>query len=89
MILGRLARIFPAGSFSIRQSGKGKAGPVVTDNGNLIIDAKFENERFDEVEKLMLQLNDIAGVVDTGIFLVPSGTIIFEGRENQYLINRE
>jgi len=46
--------------------GSGKVGPVVTDNGNFIIDCDFgfiENPR--EIEA---QLNSIAGVVENGIF---------------------
>ena len=43
-----------------------KDGPVITDNGNFIIDAKF-----DEIESpahLEIDLNSIPGVVENGIF---------------------
>ena len=43
-----------------------KDGPVITDNGNFIIDAKF-----DEIESplhLEIDLNTIPGVVENGIF---------------------
>jgi len=46
--------------------GKGKVGPVVTDNGNFIIDCDFGViESPKEMEK---DLNCIAGVVENGIF---------------------
>ena len=43
-----------------------KDGPVITDNGNFVIDAKF-----DEIESpshLEIDLNSIPGVVENGIF---------------------
>ena len=45
--------------------GKGKMGPIISDNGNLIADveAKLENP-----EKLDEKLRSIAGILETGIF---------------------
>ncbi len=46
--------------------GEQKDGPVITDNGNFVIDAKF-----DEIinpEHLEIDLNTIPGVVENGIF---------------------
>lgn len=42
-----------------------KDGPVITENGNLIIDAKFENitENFEK------ELKCITGVIETGLFI--------------------
>ena len=44
---------------------KKKDGPVITENGNLIIDAKFENidENFEKT------LKSIVGVIETGLFI--------------------
>ncbi len=56
------------GSFAlprIRQ-GTGKLGPVVTDNGNFILDCDF-GEIYDPGE-LEIELNSIPGVVECGIF---------------------
>ncbi|MEJ2705082.1 MAG: ribose-5-phosphate isomerase RpiA [Sedimentisphaerales bacterium] len=44
-----------------------KAGPVVTDLGNLIIDVKFP--RIEDPRVLERRINDIPGVVDNGLFL--------------------
>lgn len=77
----------PPASFALRHSaaGKGKAGPVVTDNGNLVIDARLGDDRlFDDCDELERRLRRHAGVVGTGIFMVPSGTIVFEGDENTF-----
>jgi len=48
------------------REGKGKVGPVITDNGNFIIDCDFGIiENPDAVER---SLKEIAGVVENGIF---------------------
>lgn len=47
--------------------GVKKAGPVVSDNGNLILDVKFENG-IDDPQGLEMKLNNIPGVLENGIF---------------------
>ncbi len=46
--------------------GSGKVGPVVTDNGNFIIDCDFGE--IENPESLESDLNSIAGVVENGLF---------------------
>lgn len=59
-----------------------KDGPVVTDNGNLILDAKFENFQPEELE---IKINAIPGVVENGIFaLYKPNILIVGGEEIQY-----
>ena len=43
-----------------------KDGPVITDNGNFVIDAKFE--KIESPEHMEIDLNTIPGVVENGIF---------------------
>ena len=43
-----------------------KDGPVITDNGNFVIDAKFD--KIDSPSHLEIDLNTIPGVVENGIF---------------------
>jgi len=50
----------------LRQSG-GKAGPVVTDNGNFILDVSFGSIK--SLSQLSTQLKLIPGVIETGLFL--------------------
>lgn len=45
-----------------------KAGPVVTDNGNFIIDAPFDQERMKEPYTIMAQIKMLTGVVEVGLF---------------------
>jgi ribose 5-phosphate isomerase A len=54
------------GQPSIRMGVK-KAGPVVSDNGNLIVDVKFEGGIDNPVE-LEKTLNNLPGVLENGIF---------------------
>jgi len=49
----------------LRQA-KGKSGPLVTDNGNYILDAYFG--RIEYPHKLEKDINSIVGVVENGIF---------------------
>jgi ribose 5-phosphate isomerase A len=44
-----------------------KAGPVVTDQGNLVIDVDFG--RIDEPADLEMRLNNIPGVLENGLFV--------------------
>ena len=44
---------------------KGKDGPVITENGNLIIDAKFD-EVPDDME---VKIKSITGVIESGLFI--------------------
>ncbi|MCG8423667.1 MAG: ribose-5-phosphate isomerase RpiA [Proteobacteria bacterium] len=44
-----------------------KAGPVVTDQGNLLIDARFD--AIDQPAQLERTLNNIPGVLDNGLFV--------------------
>lgn len=54
---------------------KAKAGPVVTDNGNFIIDFQFN--KVNDWEKLNTQLNLIPGVVETGLFINMANHVVF------------
>lgn len=50
----------------IRESAQGKDGPVITDNGNLILDAGFG--KITDPSELENSLEEIPGVVSTGLF---------------------
>jgi ribose 5-phosphate isomerase A len=46
--------------------GQRKGGPVITDNGNFVLDVKFDN--IEDPAYLEKELNYIPGVVENGIF---------------------
>jgi ribose 5-phosphate isomerase A len=49
------------------REGKGKVGPVMTDNGNFVLDVDFGIIK--DPEKLDRQIKSIPGVVENGLFL--------------------
>lgn len=51
----------------LRQGGSAKAGPVVTDNNNLLIDADFGEVA--DPAKLHTDIKQLVGVVETGLFI--------------------
>ena len=56
-----------AASVALRMAQR-KAGPVVTDQGNLVLDASFKDGISDPV-RLEAQLNNIPGVLENGLFV--------------------
>jgi len=54
------------GSPLLRET-KGKLGPVISDNGNVIMDATFGNIK--DAKMLEQQLKMIPGIVETGLFI--------------------
>ena len=53
-------------SGNLRICGKGKLGPVITDNGNYIIDIYYNNKT--DPSSLEIELNIIPGILENGIF---------------------
>jgi ribose 5-phosphate isomerase A len=62
------------------REGGGKIGPVVTDNGNFILDTDFGV--IEDAEKLNTQIKSIPGVIETGLFL-SMATLVYIGTENR------
>jgi len=62
-----MLRIQEIGGKPVLREGKGKVGPVVTDNGNLILDVDFGPIM--EPKELSLKLKSIPGVIETGLFI--------------------
>jgi ribose 5-phosphate isomerase A len=55
------------------REGKVKVGPVITDNGNVVIDAVFG--LISDAAKLEQKLKMIQGVVETGLFVGLTDTV--------------
>jgi ribose 5-phosphate isomerase A len=60
-------KICEIGGTPVLREGTKKVGPVITDNGNFIIDAIFG--RIHKPAELDLKLKAITGVVETGLFI--------------------
>jgi ribose 5-phosphate isomerase A len=59
-------KLFELGATSAElRLAKKKDGPVITENGNLIVDASFENVD----ETFEAKLKNIVGVIETGLFI--------------------
>jgi ribose 5-phosphate isomerase A len=62
-----------------------KAGPVVTDQGNLVIDVKFE--QIDNPAELEKTINNIPGVLENGLFVgVAHVVLVGEIKEGQPVV---
>lgn len=65
--------------------GVKKAGPVVTDQGNLVIDVKFD--RIDDPACLEKTINNIPGVLENGLFVgVADIILVGEIKEDRPLV---
>lgn len=62
--------------------GKAKAGPIITDNGNFIIDAHFGE--IADPEGLAKKIKEFVGVVEVGLFVNMADAAYF-GNEGSYL----
>ena len=62
-----LRKVEALGSAAAVRSGKGKLGPVVTDNGNFVVDADFG--ALSDPRRIDAELRAIPGVLETGLFL--------------------
>lgn len=61
-----LSRLEGLGCVPVLREGIKKDGPVITDNGNFIVDCRFD--RMDNPEELETALAGITGVVESGLF---------------------
>jgi ribose 5-phosphate isomerase A len=60
-------KIVDVGGKPVLREGKGKLGPVITDNGNAILDTNFGE--ISNPAELEIKLKMIPGVVETGFFV--------------------
>ena len=60
-------RIVKLGGKPVLREGKGKLGPVITDNGNMVVDVVFG--LIPDAAGLEVRLKMIPGVVETGLFV--------------------
>ncbi len=69
------------GAASLRMAQK-KAGTIVTDQGNLILDLIFKNG-IDQPELLESQINNIPGVLENGLFINLTDEVLVGKVENE------
>jgi ribose 5-phosphate isomerase A len=61
----------------VLREGGGKVGPLVTDNGNFVVDVDFGPVV--DVKELDLRLKLISGVIETGLF-VGMADVVYLGK---------
>jgi ribose 5-phosphate isomerase A len=71
---------------TVRQAQK-KIGPVVTDNGNFILDLKFP-EPINDPGKVANDLKMIPGVVETGLFIDMADEVHVGKEEGVYILKK-
>jgi ribose 5-phosphate isomerase A len=72
-----LARLEDMDGAPTLRMGVSKDGPVITDQGNMVIDVRFDG--IDDPRKLESTLNNIPGILENGLF-IDLATTIFIGR---------
>lgn len=72
-------KIRELGGNPVLREGKGKVGPIVTDNGNYVIDADFG--AIEDVKALDKKLKLIPGVIESGLF-VGLADVVYLGKSN-------
>jgi len=77
-----MVRMRELGGKPVSREGKGKVGPVVTDNGNFVVDVDFGP--IGDVKELDLRLKLIPGVIETGLF-VGMADIVYLGKPDGVL----
>ena len=68
------------GSSTLRMANK-KAGPVVTDQGNLILDVLF-SDGIKNPKDLEMSINNIPGVLENGLFVDITDKVLVGKIEN-------
>lgn len=75
MALGAVMRaVVDVGGKPELRMARRKAGPVVTDQGNLVIDARFDS--IEDPGDLERTLNNIPGVLENGLFVGVTDTVL-------------
>lgn len=75
------------GGIPVVRTSNNKDGYLITDDGNLLLDVKFEY--VDDFEKLNNDLNCITGVVETSIFTKEVTKIIVAGENGVRVISKQ
>ncbi len=77
-----IAKMRELGGKPVLREGRGKVGPLITDNGNFVVDVDFGP--VDDAEKLDLQLKLISGVIETGLF-IEMADVVYLGKQDGVL----
>ena len=77
-----MSKVREMGGRPVLREGRGKVGPVVTDNGNFVVDVDFGP--INALKELDIQLRLIPGVIETGLF-VGMADVVYLGKPDGVL----
>ncbi|KZP18526.1 ribose-5-phosphate isomerase [Athelia psychrophila] len=86
-VLQNLRGVVGSPTASLRMAVK-KAGPVVSDNANFIIDAPFDREVMKDPYTIMAKIKMITGVVEVGLFCHMAKAAYFGNEDGTVTIKR-
>ena len=79
--------VFDLGGEATLRTADRKDGPVVTDNGNLVLDCEFG--RIDDPDALAARLSSLPGVVEHGLFVgIADGVYVGDGGGDVAVLSR-
>lgn len=73
-----VVKVRELGGKPVLREGKGKVGPVVTDNGNFVVDVDFGPVDF--LSELDVKLKLVPGVLETGLFVGIADVVYVGGK---------
>jgi ribose 5-phosphate isomerase A len=83
-VINKVRRV--GGTVTLRQ-GDGKVGPIITDNGNIIVDADFGP--IDDPISLESEIKKIPGVIEVGIFSGVADFVYVAMKDDVKILRRE
>ncbi|KIK95021.1 hypothetical protein PAXRUDRAFT_827423 [Paxillus rubicundulus Ve08.2h10] len=86
-VLQNLHHVLGSRTAALRMA-KAKAGPVVSDNGNFIIDAPFSREEMMNPYSVMARIKMLTGVVEVGLFCHMAQAAYFGNQDGSVTVKR-
>ncbi|OAX43409.1 ribose 5-phosphate isomerase [Rhizopogon vinicolor AM-OR11-026] len=87
-VLQNLRHVLGSPNATLRMA-KAKAGPVVSDNGNFVIDAPFPREIMMDPFPIMTKIKMLTGVVEVGLFCHMAQAAYFGNEDGSVTVKRK
>jgi len=87
-VLHNLQHVLGSPNATLRMA-KAKAGPVVTDNGNFVIDAPFPREIMMDPFSIMAKIKMLTGVVEVGLFCHMAQAAYFGNEDGSVTVKKK
>ncbi|KAG2059414.1 ribose 5-phosphate isomerase [Suillus hirtellus] len=87
-VLRKLRDVLGSPNATLRMA-KAKAGPVVTDNSNFVIDAPFSREIMKDPSTILAKIKMLTGVVEVGLFCDMAQAAYFGNEDGSVTVKRK